>query len=100
VAIGKSTVLSDGTSAIANAALGGYSISYETEPRRFWIYQYDSSQDDLNLMLKTGIMWSSGEHFFLFKKAIPDKRIVATHFYTGLNGNNIPFSVSLYAWGY
>jgi hypothetical protein len=98
--IGKNTLLADGTHALANAVLGNYSTTYETEPRRFWIYQYGSSKDDLNLMLKTGIIWSSGEHFFLFKKEIPGKRVVATHFYTGLRSNNIPFSVSLYTWGY
>jgi len=96
----KSTILSDGSNSMANAVMGDYSLAYETEPRRFWIYNYNSSRDDLNLILKTGIIWSSGEHYFIFNKLVPDKRDVATHFCTGLRDNNIPFTVKLYTWGY
>jgi hypothetical protein len=96
----KSTMLSDSSHSMANAVMGSYSLSYELEPRRFWIYNYNESRDDLNLILKTGIIWSSGEHYFVFNKVIPDKRDVATHFYTGLRNDSIPFTVKLYTWGY
>jgi len=98
--ITRNTIVSDGIYGFANAAMGGYSPFYETEPRRFWIYGYNTNNDDLNLLLKTGIMWSSGEHFFLFNKEIPDKRNVATHFFTGLQNNSIPYTIKFYTWGY
>ncbi|MGC9310830.1 MAG: hypothetical protein ACP5E4_03870, partial [Candidatus Aenigmatarchaeota archaeon] len=97
-----STVLTDisGTYAFANARVLDYSTGYETLPRTFWIYDYDRTKDDLNLLLKTGIIWSSGEHYFVFGKTVPGRRTVATHFYTELNGNGIPFMVKLHIWGY
>ena len=97
---GRDSLLYYGNYAMANAVVGGYGYSYETEPRRFWIYDYDKNHDDLNLLLKTGIIWSTGEHFFISRKEIPEKRTVATHFFTGLRNNSIPFTVKLYTWGY
>lgn len=97
---GAHTILYYEDKALANALIGAYSHSYETEPRRFWIYDYNKSDDDLNLLLKTGIIWSTGEHFFISRKDIPKKRMVATHFFTSLRNNSIPFTVKLYSWGY
>jgi len=95
------TILSSGTNSGANArVLKNYSNSYENEPRVFWIYDYDKNKDDLNLLLKTGIIWASGEHYFIFNKKIPEKRDYCMHFYSGLRGNNIPFIVKLYFFGY
>ncbi|MBN2094912.1 MAG: hypothetical protein JW727_02595 [Candidatus Aenigmarchaeota archaeon] len=96
----ESTVLSWQDNSFANAVVGEYSLFYETEPRMFWIYGYDRKKDDLNLLLKTGIIWSSGEHYFVFNKPIPSKRNIAMHFYTGLRESQIPFTVKLYTWGY
>jgi hypothetical protein len=97
-----STVLSDSSKnyALANAGLPNYGLSYDTMPRAFWIYDYDRSRDDLNLLLKAAIIWTSGERYFMFRKTIPEQRVVATHFYTGLRGNDIPFTIKLYIWGY
>jgi len=95
------TILSSGTNSGANArVLKNYSNSYENEPRVFWIYDYDKNKDDLNLLLKAGIIWASGEHYFIFNKKIPEKRDYCMHFYSGLRGNNIPFIVKLYFFGY
>ena len=95
------TILSSGTNSGANArVLKNYSNSYENEPRVFWIYDYDKNKDDLNLLLKTGIIWASGEHYFIFNKKIPEKRDYCIHFYFGLRDNNIPFIVKLYFFGY
>jgi hypothetical protein len=94
------TILSDGSKAAANARiLEDYSISYENEPRTFWIYDYNRTKDDLNLLLKTGIIWASGEHYFVFNRKIINKRDYCQHFYSGLDGNNIPFLVKLYFFG-
>lgn len=94
------TILSFGTNAIVNArVLENYSNSYENEPRIFWIYDYNKTRDDLNLLLKTGIIWASGEHYFVFDRKITDKRNYCQHFYSGINGNNIPFLVKLYFFG-
>ncbi len=91
------TILSSGSKSGANArSVKEYSKSYENEPRVFWIYDYNKTKDDLNLLLKTGIIWASGEHYFVFNKKIPEKRNYCIHFYSGLNGNNIPFLVKLY----
>ena len=91
------TILSYSTKTGANArVLESYSNSYETEPRTFWIYDYDKNDDDLNLLLKTGIIWASGEHYFVFDRKITDKRNYCQHFYSGMGGNNIPFLVKLY----
>lgn len=95
------TILSFGTNAATNAKiLKKYSKSYENEPRTFWIYDYNQTKDDLNLLLKTGIIWTSGEHYFVFDKKITDERNYCQHFYSGLDENNIPFLVKLYFFGY
>ncbi len=96
----KSTILSDGSKAAANIkVLESYSNSYENEPRTFWIYDYNQTRDDLNLLLKTGIIWASGEHYFVFDKKIMNKRNYCQYFYSGVDGNNIPFLVKLYFFG-
>lgn len=95
-----STLLTDGSHSLATARITEYGTSYETAPRLLWMYDFDRSNDDLSLLFKSGIIWSSGEHFFLFRKEIPDDRIVATHFYTGLGDNGIPYTIKLYTWGY
>ena len=41
------------TGTLANARVGNYSKFYEDSPRMFWIYDYNKSRDDLNLLLKT-----------------------------------------------
>jgi len=50
--------------------------------------------------LKTAIIWASGEHFFVFNKNIPKGSEYCEHYYYGLKGNNIPFVVRLFYWGY
>jgi len=99
----KYTVLSsfDKTKSLANARiLEDYALSYETEPRVFWMYNFDKTKDDLKLLLKTAIIWTSGEHFFIFNKNIPKNAKYCEHYYSGLNNNNIPFIVKLFYWGY
>jgi len=101
VKINKYTVLSssDGTRSLANArVLENY--PYETAPRLFWMYDFNKTKDDLKLLLKTAIIWASGEHFFVFNKNIPKGSEYCEHYYYGLNGNNIPFVVRLFYWGY
>ncbi len=94
------TILSGGSKAAANTrVLESYSQSYENEPRTFWTHNYNRTRDDLNLLLKTGIIWASGEHYFVFNRKITDKRNYCQHFYSGLDGNNIPFLVKLYFFG-
>ncbi len=95
------TILTDGNYGASNArTLDEYSSEYKNRPRVFWIYDYNKEKDDLNLLLKTGIIWASGEHYFVSNKEIPAKVDSCIHFYSGLRGNNIPFLVKLYFWGY
>jgi hypothetical protein len=86
---------------LANARiLENYTLSYEKEPRVFWIYDFNKTRDDLKLLLKTAIIWASGEHFFIFNKDIPENTRYCVHYYSGLKDNNIPFMVKLFYWGY
>jgi len=95
------TILSSNGYTGANARiLNNYSLSHETRPRVFWIYDYNKNKDDLNLLFKTAIIWASGEHYFVFNNTIPRIRNSCKHFYYGLRGNNIPFLIKLYYWNY
>jgi hypothetical protein len=101
VNLSKHTILSNGNYALANArVLEYYSKHYEIKPRVFWIYNFNTTKDDLKLLLKTGIIWASGEHFFTFNKEIPENMNHCIHYYSGLKDNNIPFLVKLFYWGY
>ncbi len=77
-----------------------YSTDYFNRPRVFWIYDYNKEKTDLNLFLKTGIIWASGEHYSIHGSNTLKTVASCTHFYTGLRGNNIPFTVKLYYGGY
>lgn len=103
VGITNSTVLSYGSYSGANAnVLEEYANSYATRPRTFWMYEFDRTRDDLSLLFKTGLIWASGEHFFVFEEdeTVLGKSSTCQHFYSGLNGNNVPFVVKLYFYVY
>jgi len=95
------TVLSNGNyAAVSKRTLSKYSLSYGNEPRTFWIYDYNQNKEDLNLLLKTGIIWASGEHYFVSERGIPDKKNRCTYFSSGLGGNKEPYLINLYFWSY
>ncbi|OQX86453.1 MAG: hypothetical protein B6D55_06080 [Candidatus Omnitrophica bacterium 4484_70.2] len=98
------TVLSpasnSGKSLLNIQVLEEYSKSYETAPRAFWIYDFNKTRDDLKLLFRTGLIWVAGEHSLIFNKNIPEESTYCMHYYSGINGNNIPYIVKLHYWGY
>lgn len=99
----NSTILSPSSigKSLANArVLEDYTTFYETQPRVFWIYDFNLTRDDLKLLLKTAIIWASGEHHFIFGKDMPKTSSYCIHYYSGVRDNNIPFLVKLNYWGY
>ena len=90
------TLLYSGSFSAANIKILG---DYAAKPRTFWIYNYNRTKDDLNLLLKTGIIWASGEHFFVFNKSLPVKKKSCLHIFADFNNNKIPYIVKLYYWG-
>lgn len=97
----KYTVLSTGTKSLANARiLGEYRARYGEHPRAFWMYDFNKTRHDLKLFFKTGLMWASGEHFFIFDKEFPSSAKHCTHFFSSYKDTSIPYMARLYYWGH